>query len=126
MNLTRRIDKLEAATIARVQAERKAAVDALGDWITANTSPSECDAYWRFELAEMFEMARARRDAGLPPYGANDVDEAMLDALRVQLGEPQANDAEIHAALEARIPPEMVARCGGLHHALASRMMTDD
>ena len=109
MTLKTRIDKAEAESLARLKAERKAAVRAFIDWIDSHT-PAETAAFWRVSR-------KVSRDT--------DESEGHLK-LCGGVFDVQPGDEERLAAMLDNIPPELAERLQATHSDSRGRRTKDE
>lgn len=90
MNLRERIDQAAAAALEITGPEIVRAVEACNAWINANVTPEEANAFFR--------------------HGATIWPGELPAEWREVFGDPTPQDAEIHAAVLARVPVDLQER----------------
>lgn len=104
MNLQNRIDRLASAYVVGVQSERKAAGRELADWVRANTTEEEFDAFNRgahvFTGRTVLTDEEVDRKFGAPQPGDFETFERIFERV------PDYILARCEAALETRLPSE--------------------
>lgn len=107
MSLKTWIDKAEAEAAARLNAESKARLAELNQWIDANASPEEREAHSRCLLHSGPELS----DAMLLEIN---ITRAEMTAILADCPEPTPEDEALANGLYARIPAELKARLDAL------------